>query len=71
MSYEQKAILFCEKYGIIKYRVNKNMLVFYKNHPVDCMYTKYYTVRHVVNLDTMNESTTILKKLNKEGFQNV
>lgn len=65
---EQKAISFCEKYGIIDYKIQGNLLIYYRNNAV--AQGIYRTYKHTVNLDTMQESVKELKKLNKKGFIN-
>lgn len=65
---EQKAISFCEKYGIIDYKVQDNTLVYYRNSAV--AQGVYRTYKHTVNLETMKENVQELKRLNKKGFIN-
>lgn len=65
---KQKAISFCEKYGIIDYKVQGNTLVYYRNDAV--AQGVYRTYKHTVNLNTMGETVMELKKLNRKGFIN-
>lgn len=59
--YNRKALLFAEKYGIVTYTLKNNMLTYYKNYP-EYLQNKRYTVKTVVNLDTMVEVKIILKR---------
>ena len=66
--HEKNALTFCEKYGIIDYKVKSNQLIYYRN----CAIAQgiYRTYKHIVNLDTMQESVKELKRINKKGFIN-
>ena len=66
--HEKNATLFCEKYGIIDYKVKDNHLIYYRN----CAVAQgiYRTYKHTVDLDTMKENVKELKRLNKKGFLN-
>ena len=66
--HEKNALLFCEKYGIIEYTVNGNQLIYYRNNAI--AQGIYKTYKHTVNLDTMDETVTELKRINKKGFIN-
>lgn len=64
----EKAINFCEKYGIVEYQIKGDHLIYYRNCAV--AQGVYRTYKHTVNLDTMQESVQELKKLNRKGFIN-
>lgn len=52
VDYEQKALLYAEKYGIIEYNVNGNIMEYYEiigGYASDSIYDVKY------NLDTMKE----------------
>ena len=66
--HEKNAILFCEKYGIVDYKVNGNKLIYYCNNAIAI--GVYRTYKHIVNLDTMKESVEELKRLYKKGYIN-
>lgn len=68
VSHEKRAILFCETYGIIEYQIKGDQLIYYRNNAI--AQGVYRTYKHTVNLDTMKETVTELKKLNKKGFIN-
>ena len=58
--YEHLALLFCEKYGIIEYKVEGNKLVFYSTYTYERR-----TFKSVVDLDTMKETKTQMSKYYK------
>ena len=68
VAHEKRAILFCETYGIIEYQIKGNELIYYRNSAI--AQGVYKTYKHVVNLDTMEESVKELKRLNKKGYSN-
>jgi hypothetical protein len=53
MKYQQTALIYAEKYGIIEYEVINNTMVYYEAFPLEST-----TYKAVVNLDTMQESRT-------------
>lgn len=61
MSKEEKALLYAEEHGIIKYKVKGNRMIYYRNY-ADCCGTRPYTVKCTVRLDTMKEERQVLKK---------
>lgn len=67
--YENKAVSYAERYGIIEYRVSKNEMIYYQTYPTGGT----YDVR--VNLDTMKETRSKLnlhlKRRVKAGVYNV
>lgn len=66
--HERNALLFCEKHGIIDYKVKGNQLIYYCNNAVAI--GVYRTYKHMVNLDTMKETVIELKQLYKKGYIN-
>lgn len=56
--YNQKALLFAEKYGIVEYKVNKNSMIYYENFPLE-----RNTYKCIVNLNTMKEQKKSIKKI--------
>ena len=67
--YEQKAIQWCERYGIVEYKLNKNLLVYNVSYPA-YLGNPHYTIKHTVNLDTMQETTQQLKRYDHKGVYN-
>jgi hypothetical protein len=57
MNYEHKALLFAEKYGIIKYEVKDHYMIFEESFPTEGTYICR------VNLKTMSEE----RKLKRRG----
>lgn len=45
--YEQKALLYAEKYGIVTYDVENNFMIWIEKFPIEGSY------RYILNLDTM------------------
>jgi len=69
--YEQRAMLYAERYGIVAYDVVGNKMIYYKSYQA-YINNPRYTVKFVVNLDTMQSSGgIILKRYNKKGELNV
>lgn len=68
--YIDKAIQYCEKYGIVEFRVAGGKLIYYANYP-DYLSQKRVTYKVTVNLDTMEESRVELKRFNKVGNANM
>lgn len=74
--YEQLAIEYAEKYGIISYRIIGNKMKFNQNY-----YNKEFikgkwrnnpcTYQRVLDLDTMQLNTIKLKRLQKDGWNNI
>ncbi len=50
-NYEEKALLFAEKYGVIEYEVQGNTMVYYQTYTLENR-----TIKATVNLDTMEET---------------
>lgn len=74
--YRLRAQRYAERYGIIKYHVLGSKMVFYDNHREvervgDTFKKVSYTMKRTVNLETGAETSQRLKRLNKEGWQNV
>lgn len=68
--YNKRAIVYCEKFGIVEYRINGNTLVYNQSYPA-CSCQSRYTVQHKINLDTMEETVTRLKRFDPKGYYNV
>lgn len=68
--YDSIALQYAERYGIITYKVKGNLMIFYKSYRA-YLNNKAYSVKHTINLTTGVETTKVLKKLVREGFQNV
>lgn len=47
-TYEQKALEFAEKYGIIEYHIQNNTMIYYSSFPFE-----QRTYKTIINLDTM------------------
>lgn len=61
VNYEQQALLYAEKYGIIDYQVHGNTMIYYEmvNDGAD----EYSVYKAEVNLDTMKEKRKTLKQI--------
>ena len=70
MNYEDKATQYAEQHGIIEYTVSGNKMVYYANYPA-YLSEQRRTYKIVVNLDTMKETRTHLKRWNKLGNSNM
>lgn len=70
-NYENEALFYAERHGILDYKVKGSSMIYYTNYP------KYLaeprrTYKVVVNLDTRKEETrTLLKRWNKLGIYNL
>lgn len=74
--YEQKALQYAEHYGIITYKVTGNTMIYNQNYRnSECINGKWRdnpcTYQRRINLDTMETTTIKLKRLNKNGWDNV
>lgn len=74
--YEDRALAYAERYGIITYRVKGNTMIFnqnYRNSEVinGKWMSKPCTYQEVVNLDTMKSTRRKLGRLQKDGWDNV
>lgn len=68
--YDQNALQYAEKYGIISYRVTGRYMIYNKSFP-KYLRNEAYTVQFKIDLDTMSciKSTT-LKRVMKDGYNN-
>ena len=55
--YEHLATLFVERYGIIDYKVKGNSMVYYEWDTIQVEPLKRVKYKHIVNLDTMEETS--------------
>lgn len=62
--YDQKALEYVEKYGIIEYTVKGSKMTYYVTYPTEGTY------KHVINLKDMSENITSLKRRKKIGNYN-
>ena len=67
--YTHKALTYAEKYGIIEYTTTANTMIYYTSYPT-YLKNKRYTIKTIVNLDTMQERKELLKRYNKIGVYN-
>lgn len=63
--YEQKALLFSERYGICSYKINGCRMVYYENYHYP--YEGNITYKHIVDLRTMEETAIELKRYYKNA----
>ena len=70
MNYEDKATQYAEQHGIIEYTVSGNKMVYYANYPAYLSEPRK-TYKIMVNLNSMNETRTHLKRWNKLGNSNM
>lgn len=74
--YDDKALKYAEHYGIITYRVKGNTMIYNQNYNntefINGRWvSKPCTYQTIVNLDTGNELRNKLKRLQKDGWDNV
>lgn len=67
--YNDRALRWAERYGILNYKVNKNLMIYYVSYPA-YLRNPRYTIKHTVNLDTMRETTEPCKRFVSEGLAN-
>jgi len=67
--YEFLSRQFAEQYGIVKYRVNGNLMIYNVSYPA-YLSNPRYTIQHTVNLDTGEDCTRQLKRFDTSGLQN-
>ena len=68
--YEHKSLQYAEHYGIVQYTTTaSNTMIYYISYP-QYLNNKHYTIKAIVNLDTMEETREQLKKYNKIGIYN-
>lgn len=70
MCLETKAIEYCEKHGVIDYKITPTKLIYYANYPA-YLYEKRRTYKVTIDLSTMQEKRTLLKKWNAKGNSNM
>lgn len=70
MSSQSKAIQYCEKYGVIDYKITPTQLIYYANYPA-YLYDKRRTYKVTIDLSTMQEKRTLLKRWNVKGNVNM
>ena len=70
MSLETKAIEYCEKHGVIDYKITPTKLIYYTNYPA-YLYEKRKTYKVTLDLYTMEEKRTLLKRWNAKGNANM
>jgi hypothetical protein len=63
------ATRYCEEHGIINYKVEGDVLTYNVSFPA-YLNNPHYTVKHEINLKTGKETTTKLKRYNKNGEDN-
>lgn len=69
MSYDDLALAYAEKYGIVEYDVRKNIMVYNVSYPA-YLNVPRYTVQHRINLDTGQDTPVYLKRYDKRGEYN-
>ena len=69
MNYEQKAIAYCEQYGIVEYKITKNLLIYNLSYTA-CLNNPHYTIQHVINLDDIRHTSKRLKRYDPKGCYN-
>ena len=70
MSLKAKAIEYCEKHGVIDYKITPTQLIYYANYPA-YLYEKRKTYKVTLDLYTMEEKRTLLKRWNAKGNANM
>lgn len=69
-TYKHKAQEYCEKYGIVPYKITKTKLIYYANYPA-YLHEKRHTYKCAVDLKTMQETRIQLKRYFKLGNINM
>lgn len=69
-SYEDRATMYAERYGIVVYRVKGKYMIYNKSYS-EYLCNPRYTVQHKIDLDTGKDETRVLKKFDKKGYLNV
>lgn len=64
--YRNKAIAIAEKYGVIEWKVHKNIMTWLVSYRA-YLSNPRYTVKHIYNLDTNQYTTEVLKRYNSKG----
>lgn len=59
-TYKNKAQEYCEKYGIVPYKITKTKLIYYASYPAYSS-EKRHTYKCIVDLETMKETRKQLK----------
>jgi hypothetical protein len=67
--YEQRALEYAERYGIVKYTVKGNIMT-YKVSFRGSACQPHYTVKRTVNLDTGEVKSEMMQRYSKEGEYN-
>lgn len=67
--YEVRALNWAETYGIVSYKVNGCKMIYNISYPA-YLSNKAYTVQHIVDLRTMQESTRRLNRVDKSAYIN-
>ena len=68
--YEDIALMYAERYGIITYRVVGGKMIFNKTYKA-YLGQPTYTVQHTIDLNTGQETTKRLSRVMKDGYDNV
>lgn len=69
MNYGAIALAYCEQYGIVKYKVEKGVLIYNVSYPA-YLSNPRYTIQHKVDLATGNHTSQKLARYNKNGEYN-
>lgn len=70
MDFSEVALLYAERYGIIKYKVVGGKMIYNKSYRA-YLNQPAYTIQHTIDLRTGNETTKQLGKVMKDGYYNV
>lgn len=67
--YNAIALAYCERYGIVKYKVKHNLLIYNVSYPA-YLDNPHYTIQHTINLDDMSHTSKQLKRYDANGIYN-
>lgn len=67
---EQKAIIYCEKYGILPYKITDKEIIYYANYP-KYLNEKRRSYKIIVDLKTLKEKRILLKRYTRLGNNNL
>lgn len=75
-SYEDKAVVYAESYGIVTYHLENNLLIYYQNYREPEVINhriidNVATYKRIVDLNTYATISERMKELVAEGWDNV
>jgi hypothetical protein len=68
-NYELVATQYCERYGIVQYKVQGYKLIYNVSYPA-YLSNPRYTVQHTIDLRDMSHSSKQLQRFDSKGLEN-